>query len=41
MGERALLCAVNDTKKIIIDRKFKNVDVGENPLRCTLLQNAF
>ncbi len=35
MGGRVLLCVVNEAKKGIIDGKLKNVDVGENPLRCT------
>jgi hypothetical protein len=34
-GWKALLCVVNEANKGIIDRKLKNVNVGENPLRCT------
>ncbi len=35
MGERAILCVVNEAKKGIIDKKLKNVDVDENLPRCT------
>jgi hypothetical protein len=35
VGERAIPYLVNEVNKGIIEQFFLNVDVGENPLRCT------